>query len=137
MNAGIIGAGPIVIDTTNQFTAGGLAQFSGATAAQHNAARMPGARDTKNSNTLTAGFRASAAGRRGPDQMVQWLCGDDADVKAVVMGLTDNAGYFPADLSGTATCSVMEAPRRPGAVYGQEYRPAEAAGQPIPDTPRY
>jgi hypothetical protein len=39
----------------------------------------------------------------------------------------------------------MEAPRRDGAVYGEEYRPAEAAavvqavrnGAPIPPTPRY
>jgi 8-hydroxy-5-deazaflavin:NADPH oxidoreductase len=40
---------------------------------------------------------------------------------------------------------VMEAPRRPGAVYGEEYRAADAqavadavrAGREIPPTPRY
>jgi hypothetical protein len=39
----------------------------------------------------------------------------------------------------------MEAPRRDGAVYGEEYRPADAkavveavrAGRPIPPTPAY
>ena len=39
----------------------------------------------------------------------------------------------------------MEAPRRAGAVYGEEYRPADAdavvaavrAGRPIPPTPEY
>jgi hypothetical protein len=40
---------------------------------------------------------------------------------------------------------VMEAPRRPGAVYGEEYRAADAppvvgavrAGEPIPPAPQY
>jgi 8-hydroxy-5-deazaflavin:NADPH oxidoreductase len=40
---------------------------------------------------------------------------------------------------------VMEAPRRPGAVYGEEYRKTDAdtvvaavrAGRPIPPTPAY
>jgi len=49
------------------------------------------------------------------------------------------------DLGGTADCEVMEAPRRPGAVYGEEYRLADAravveavnAGRPIPPTPSY
>jgi 8-hydroxy-5-deazaflavin:NADPH oxidoreductase len=48
----------------------------------------------------------------------------------------------PVDLGGTAGCAVMEAPRRPGGVYGEEYRAADAqavveavrAGQPIPPT---
>ena len=40
------------------------------TAAQVNAARMPGARYTKAFNTLTSGFQAEAAGRTGPDRVV-------------------------------------------------------------------
>ena len=55
------------------------------------------------------------------------------------------AGYVPVDLGGTDGCEVMEAPRRPGAVYGEEYRLADTeavveavrAGRPIPPTPRY
>jgi 8-hydroxy-5-deazaflavin:NADPH oxidoreductase len=51
----------------------------------------------------------------------------------------------PVDLGGTAECAVMEAPRRPGAVYGEEYRAADApavveavrAGRPIPPPPHY
>jgi MFS family permease len=51
----------------------------------------------------------------------------------------------PVDLGGTAGCAVMEAPRRPGAVYGEEYRRQDAmavvkalrAGRPIPPAPRY
>jgi len=55
----------IVIDTTNQFGSGPVPS-AGQTAAQFNAARMPGARYTKSFNTLTAGFQAEAAGRQGP-----------------------------------------------------------------------
>lgn len=68
-----------------------------------------------------------------------------AEAKSVVSGLIADAGYEPIDLGTAAGCSVMEAPRRPGAVYGEEYRAPEAvevasaaeAGSAIPPTPRY
>lgn len=137
-------AGRIVIDTTNQFGAPPL-PAEGQTAAAFNAARMPGARYTKSFNTLTSAFQAAAAGRSGDARVVQWLCGDDAAAKEVVAGLIEDAGFGPADLGGTADCAVMEAPRRPGAVYGEEYRVADAAavqaavraGRPIPPAPTY
>ena len=95
------------------------------TAAEVNAARMPGAR-TKAFNTLTAGFQAQAAGRTGPDRVVMFVCGDDEDAKRVVAGLIDDAGFTPVHMGGTADAGPMEAPRRPGAVYGEEYHEAEA-----------
>lgn len=136
--------GKIVIDTTNQFGAGPMPRAP-LTAAAFNAARMPGARYTKSFNTLTSGFQAEAAGRRGDERVVQWLCGDDPEAKEVVAGLIEDAGFAPVDLGGTAGCTVMEAPRRPGAVYGEEYRLSDAeavvaavrAGRPIPPTPQY
>ena len=134
----------IVIDTTNQFGTGPM-PAAGQTAAQYNAARMPGARYTKSFNTLTSAFQADAAGRAGDERVVQWLCGDDTEAKQVVARLIDDTGFQPVDLGGTADCAVMEAPRRPGAVYGEEYRLEDAqavvdavrAGQPIPPTPTY
>jgi predicted dinucleotide-binding enzyme len=134
--------GKIVIDTTNQF--GTPAPPAGQTAASFNASRMPGARYAKSFNTLTSGFQASAAGRTGDERVVQWLCGN-ADAKRVVGGLIEDAGFIPVDLGDVTDCAVMEAPRRPGAVYGEEYRAADAAavvaavrtGRPIPPTPRY
>jgi 8-hydroxy-5-deazaflavin:NADPH oxidoreductase len=136
--------GKIVIDTTNQFGGPPLPPM-GQTAASFNAARMPGARYTKSFNTLTAAFQAQAARRQGHERVVQWLCGDDPDAKTVVAGLIEDAGFMPVDLGGTAGCAVMEAPRRPGAVYGEEYRAADAntvvqairAGRSIPPTPGY
>ena len=139
-------AGPlaekIVIDTTNQFGSGPM-PAQGQTAAAFNAVRMPGARYTKSFNTLTAAFQASAAGR--DPRVVQWLAGDDEAAKATVADLITDAGYEPIDVGSLAECAVIEAPRRPGAVYGEEYRLAEArqvveairAGAPIPPTPRY
>jgi len=136
--------GKIVIDTTNQFGNPPLPP-AGDTAAHFNAARMPGAAYTKSFNTLTAGFQAQAAGREAERRVVQWLCGDDEAAKRLVSGLIEDAGFVAVDVGGTADCSVMEAPRRPGAVYGEQYRLADAlavvealhAGQPIPPTPRY
>ena len=75
----------------------------------------------------------------------QWICGDDSEAKQLVARLIEDMGYVPVDLGGTATCQVMEAPRRRGAVYGEEYRAGDAqdvvdavaAGREIPPTPRY
>jgi predicted dinucleotide-binding enzyme len=134
--------GKVVVDTTNQFGPGPK-PAEGQTAAAFNAARMPGARYTKSFNTLTAGFQADVAGR--DPRVVQWLCGDDPEARALVAQLVRDAGYEPVDLGGIEGCTVMEAPRRDGAVYGEEYRLPEAeevaaavrAGRPLPPTPRY
>ena len=136
--------GKVVIDTTNQFGAGPKPR-PGQTAAAFNAQRMPGARYVKSFNTLTAGFQEQAAGRDGVHRVVQWMCGDEPRAKGLVAGLIEDMGYVPVDLGGTATCAVMEAPRRRGAVYGEEYRAADAEavidavrqGTPIPTTPSY
>jgi hypothetical protein len=137
--------GKIVIDTTNQFGRTGALDLSGRTAARVNAERMPGARYTKSFNTLTAAFQAEAANRAEPERVVQWLAGDDDDAKRVVSALISDAGYIPVDLATIDNCSVMEAPRRTGAVYGEEYRAPDAApvvaavraGLPIPPPPVY
>jgi predicted dinucleotide-binding enzyme len=137
-------AGKIVIDTTNQFGSRALPP-KGQTAAEFNAARMPGARYTKSFNTLTAHFQRETADRPKDHKVVQWVCGDDAEAKRVVAELIEDAGYVPVDLGGTKSCHVMEGPRRKGAVYGEEYRAADAravveavrAGRSIPPMPRY
>ena len=137
--------GRIVIDTTNQFGQGGWLDLGGRTAARINAERMDGARYTKSFNTLTAAFQAAAANRAGPERVVQWIAGDDEAAKTAVASLVTGAGYVPVDLAAIDDCAVMEAPRRAGAVYGEEYRAADAAavaaavraGRPIPPPPVY
>jgi len=134
--------GKVVIDTTNQFGTGPMPGH-GETAAAFNAARMPGARYTKSFNTLTSAFQERTA--HDAPRVVQWICGDDDAAKTLVAGLVRDAGYEPVDLGGTRDCAVMEAPRREGAVYGEEYRLEDAqavveavrAGRAIPPTPSY
>jgi predicted dinucleotide-binding enzyme len=137
--------GKIVIDTTNQFGPGGVQDLGGQTAAQVNEARMPGARYTKSFNTLTSAFQAEASERSGDARVALFVVGDDADAKAVVAGLIEDAGFVAVDLGGTADAAPMEAPRREGALYGEEYREPEAraatealrAGEPLPPAPSY
>ena len=119
-------AGRIVIDTTNQFGRGVAASLNGRTAACYNADRMPGASYTKCFNTLTAGFQAAAATRTGDARVVQWIAGGDSPAKTTVAELVEAVGYVAIDLADIDSCGVMEAPRRPGAVYGEEYRHADA-----------
>ena len=139
-------AGKVVIDTTNQFGAGAGLIPAGHTAAQFNQARMPGARYTKSFNTLTAAFQRRAAARSGDNRVVQWLCGgNDSEAKTIAASLITDSGFLAVDLGGTADAAVMEAPRRAGAVYGEEYRGPDARavveavrhGRPLPPTPSY
>jgi predicted dinucleotide-binding enzyme len=136
--------GKIVIDTTNQYGSSEM-PADGQTAASFHAPRVDGARYTKSFNTLTAAFQDEAAFRPEEQRIVQWVCGDDVAAKQVVMGLIKDAGYAPIDLGRDEDATVMEMPRRDGAVYGEEYRlpdaenvvEAVAAGDPIPPTPSY
>jgi 8-hydroxy-5-deazaflavin:NADPH oxidoreductase len=136
--------GKILIDTTNQY---GSAEMpaEGQTAASFHAAKLDGALYTKSFNTLTSAFQAETAFRPEAERVVQWVCGDDAVAKQVVMGLIADAGYAPIDVGTNADAAVMEAPRREGAVYGEEYRLPDAekvveavkAGEGIPPAPSY
>jgi predicted dinucleotide-binding enzyme len=136
--------GKVVIDTTNQFGSSEM-PAEGQTAASFHAAKVEGALYTKSFNTLTSAFQAEVAFRPEPDRVVQWVCGDDAVAKQLVMGLIADAGYAPVDLGRNADAAVMEAPRREGAVYGEEYRLPDAeqvveavrAGREIPLAPDY
>jgi hypothetical protein len=133
-----------VIDTTNDYGRGDPTP-EGQTQAQFHAAKIPGALYTKSFNTLTSGFQAEVAFRPEDERVVQWVCGDDAVAKQVVMGLIADAGYAPVDVGTNADAAVMESPPRPGAAYGEEYRLPEAekvveavrAGEEIPPTPVY
>jgi 8-hydroxy-5-deazaflavin:NADPH oxidoreductase len=137
-------AGKIVVDTTNDYGRGDP-PAEGQTQAQHHAAKVPGAQYTKSFNTLTSTFQAEVAFRPEAERVVQWVCGDDAVAKQVVMGLIADAGYAPVDVGPNADAAVMESPRRDGAAYGEEYRLPDAekvveavkAGKEIPPTPSY
>jgi predicted dinucleotide-binding enzyme len=113
-------ADAVVIDTTNQYGAGGVEQLP-KPAAQVNADRMTGARLVKSFNTLTSTFQGEAPGRG----VAMFLAGEDADAKHLVAGLIRDIGFEPVDVGGWAEVPIMEAPRRDGSVYGEEYSGAD------------
>jgi 8-hydroxy-5-deazaflavin:NADPH oxidoreductase len=137
-------AGKVVLDATNQFGAGPK-PADGQTAAEFNSARMPGARYVRGFNTLTSGFQAEASNRVADERAVLFICGDYPAAKDIVAKLIEDAGFAAVDLGPSAHAGAMEAPRRPGSVYGEEYRLPEARvaaeavlqGREIPPTPHY
>jgi predicted dinucleotide-binding enzyme/predicted ester cyclase len=120
-------AGKLVIDTTNPFTADGLANLGDLTSAQYNQRRFGAdVRLVKSFNTLTAGFQAAGGGRKGTDRVVMFYVADDGQAGDAAARLIEDTGFTAVYLGTLADSTPMEAPRRPGAVYGEEYHQDEA-----------
>jgi hypothetical protein len=96
--------GQVVIDATNDWAADDL---NGRTSSELVAGLVAGARVVKAANTLGADVLASdpqeAGGRR-----VIFISGDDADAKADVAALFEDAGFAAIDLGGLATGGEMQ-----------------------------
>jgi predicted dinucleotide-binding enzyme len=119
--------GKVVIDTTNQYGSGGLETLSdGKTAAEVNAARMPGARLAKAFNTLTSGYQRDVAEGRVDGEVAMFFATEDEDAAGVADELIKGCGFVPVRIGGWREVRLMEAPRRDGAVYGEAYRPEDA-----------
>jgi 8-hydroxy-5-deazaflavin:NADPH oxidoreductase len=117
----------VLIDTTNQYAAGGVTHdFSESSAAEHNAHRFATSRLIKAFNTYTAGFQAEVGDGRHSKPVAMFFGGEDDAAKEVAATLVRDAGFEPVDLGGWVTISLLEAPSRPSAVYGEEYAPDAA-----------
>jgi 8-hydroxy-5-deazaflavin:NADPH oxidoreductase len=96
--------GQIVIDATNDWAADDL---NGRTSSELVADLVAGARVVKAANTLGADVLSSdpheAGGRR-----VIFVSGDDADAKAEVVALFQDAGFAAIDLGDLATGGAMQ-----------------------------
>lgn len=94
----------VVIDATNDWAADDL---QGRTSSELVADLVAGARVVKTANTLGAEVLASdpqeAGGRR-----VMFISGDDADAKAEVVALFQDAGFATIDLGDLATGGAMQ-----------------------------
>jgi predicted dinucleotide-binding enzyme len=101
---GIDWEGKAVIDATNDWAADDL---NGRTSSELVADLVAGARVVKAANTLGAEVLASdpqeAGGRR-----VIFISGDDADAKAEVVTLFQDAGFAAIDLGGLAAGGAMQ-----------------------------
>jgi predicted dinucleotide-binding enzyme len=96
--------GQIVIDATNDWAADDL---NGRTSSELVAELVAGARVVKAANTLGAEVLASDPHEAG-GQRVIFVSGDDADAKAEVVALFEDAGFAAIDLGNLATGGAMQ-----------------------------
>jgi predicted dinucleotide-binding enzyme len=118
-----------VIDTTNQFGTVdgrfGVLDLGGKSAAETNAAKVPGAAWVKAFNTLTAGFRASASGRTGPDRVAMFYATNSEDAAAAAEALIQQAGFDPVR-TGTLARTDVGHQEPKGDLYGEEFHHDDA-----------
>jgi predicted dinucleotide-binding enzyme len=96
--------GQIVVDATNDWAADDL---RGRTSSELVADLVPGARVVKAANTLGAEVLGSDPREAGGKRVI-FLSGDDADAKADVAALFQDAGFAAIDLGDLATGGVMQ-----------------------------
>jgi 8-hydroxy-5-deazaflavin:NADPH oxidoreductase len=96
--------GQIVIDATNDWAADDL---QGRTSSELVADLVAGARVVKAANTLGAEVLGSDPQEAG-GQRVIFVSGDDADAKAEVVALFEDAGFAVIDLGDLATGGAMQ-----------------------------
>jgi predicted dinucleotide-binding enzyme len=101
--------GRIVIDATNDFDPRDL---DGRTSSELVAGLIPGARVVKAANTLRADVLASDPHEAG-GQRVIFLSGDDADAKAEVIALFEDAGFAAIDLGDLARGGELQQVHHP------------------------
>jgi predicted dinucleotide-binding enzyme len=101
---GLEWSGQIVIDATNDFDPSDL---GGRISSEVVADLVRGARVVKAANTLTAAVLGSDPHDAG-GQRVIFLSGDDADAKAEVSSLFEDAGFFTIDLGSLVTGGSMQ-----------------------------
>ena len=119
--------GKVVLDTTNQFGARGLETLpDGLSAVEVNARRMPGARVAKAFNTLTAGYQRDVADGTVEGEIAMFYATEDDDAGRVCEQLISACRFHPVRIGGWAEVSLIEAPRREGATYGEAYSVEDA-----------
>ena len=102
-------SGQVVIDATNDWAADDL---DGRTSSEIVAGRVAGARVVKAANTLSAEVLESDPQQAGGRRVI-FISGDDADAKAKVVALFQDAGFAPIDLGDLATGGEMQQIRHP------------------------
>jgi predicted dinucleotide-binding enzyme len=101
---GLAWNGQVVIDATNDWAADVL---HGRTSSEFVAGLVARARLVKAANTLSAEVLASDPQQAGGRRVI-FISGDDADAKAEVVALFQDAGFAPIDLGDLATGGAMQ-----------------------------
>ena len=99
----------VVIDATNDFDPSDL---NGRTSSEVVADLVSPARVVKGANTLQADLLASEPHEAGGRRVI-FLSGDEADAKAEVIALFEDAGFAAIDLGGLANGGVLQQIRGP------------------------
>ena len=101
---GLTWNGQVVIDATNDWAADDL---QGRTSSELVADLVGGARVVKAANTLGADVLGSGPDAAGGRRVI-FVSGDDADAKAEVVALFEDAGFAAIDLGDLATGGAMQ-----------------------------
>jgi len=96
--------GQVVIDATNDW---GADDLRGRTSSELVADLVAGARLVKAANTLGADVLSSDPHEAGGERVI-FISGDDADAKAEVVALFQDAGFAAIDLGDLATGGAMQ-----------------------------
>ena len=96
--------GQILVDATNDWAADDL---QGRTSSELVADLVPGARVVKAANTLGADVLGSDPRETGGHRVI-FISGDEADAKADVAALFEDAGFAAIDLGDLATGGAMQ-----------------------------
>jgi 8-hydroxy-5-deazaflavin:NADPH oxidoreductase len=99
----------VVIDATNDW---GADDLQGRTSSELVADLVAGARLVKAANTLGADVLGSDPHEAGGDRVI-FISGDDADAKAEVVALFQDAGFAAIDLGDLATGGMMQQIHQP------------------------
>ena len=101
--------GRILVDATNPVVQPGfrLADLDGRASTEVVASLASGARVVKAGNTLLAAVLASDPRQAGGNRVL-FMCGDDAESKAVVKKLFGDIGFAPVDLGTLASAARLQ-----------------------------
>ena len=101
--------GRILVDATNPVVQPGfrLAELGGRASTEVVASLAPGARVVKAGNTLLAAILASDPRQAGGNRVL-FMCGDDAESKAVVNKLFGDVGFATVDLGTLASGARLQ-----------------------------
>jgi predicted dinucleotide-binding enzyme len=96
-------AGKVVVDAMNPYSADGeVIDLGNKTSSEEVARRLPGARLVKAFNTMYYHTLATEARPAGPEGLVLFVAGDDAEAKVIVSRLIQQIGFTPVDTGSLA-----------------------------------
>jgi predicted dinucleotide-binding enzyme len=118
-------AGKVVIDAMNPYSADGeVIDLGNRTSSEEVARRLPGARLVKAFNTMYYHTLATEARPPGPQRLVLFVAGDDAEAKAAVSRLIEQIGFTPLDTGSLAEGGRRQQPGSP--IYNRPMSEREA-----------